>query len=224
MKRPDGWSGVPAAAVAAFIGGILVVAVVAVVHLASTQSHGTAASSQSANSVPSSEKPSRTPHDPSAPAASTKRVTRPAPAPPTHRLSLAVVCNLPTVTTIYICGPDEGDTVEVGGVLFQYYGENNGFANAAPPYWSVIVGVKASTCESLTIRFAVADTLAGPGSVANLQIIRSGAPPVEARAPRGHVGALSAKISGSFVIQANSTDGSQVFADGYAICRTESGT
>lgn len=107
----------------------------------------------------------------------------------------------------------------MGNRLFAYYGENNGFADAQSPNWNLVLQFSANTCTYMKMQLATNDS----SSTAYLQVVQSTLQPVTASAPGGEIGTLTAKLdSGPFELQADSSDGSQVFVNGYAICKTPS--
>lgn len=175
------------------------------------------------SSSPASESPSpSTPPSPTASgtspsdSGSTPAGDSPPTAPSPTKVQLAVLCNASNAHPA-ICGESAGDPVQVGGVLFSYQGENNAFGEFAPPKWGPILQFSPTTCTSLTIRFA------STKATANLQVVQSHSASVTASAT-GKVGTLTAKLDGGpFTLQANNSNGYQVFVDGYATCNTPSG-
>jgi hypothetical protein len=152
----------------------------------------------------------------------------PTTAPPTQKpkpqkVALAALCGAPGANS-YICGGDFGGTVQVGGRLFQFYGENNANAHAEPPYWDLVLDFPANTCTKIVLQFAADERDEKADATANLKLTRTGADPVTVQTPRGTVGTLSATLDGGpFTLGANATDESQVVVNGYAVCTTDSG-
>lgn len=141
-------------------------------------------------------------------------------SPSPVKVSLAQLCDSPGDVNAYICGQSYGGTVQVGSRLFTYYGENNGFASAQPPNWDLVLQFSANTCTYMNMQFATE----GSSSTAYLQVVQTNLQPVTATAPKGTIGTLTAKLDGGpFKLQADSSDGSQVFVNGYAICTSSSG-
>ncbi len=144
--------------------------------------------------------------------------------PPTYKVPLSTLCRLPG-SNDYICGTDYSGTIQVGGELFQYVDQTNGFSGAEPPYWDLLVSDPANTCFSLTIQYASPDQVSNVGQNSSVQLLQVGVPAVQSTTARGTVGTLTADLNGSpFTLEGNSSDGEQVFADGYALCHTVSGT
>lgn len=144
--------------------------------------------------------------------------------PPSYRVPLSTLCNLQG-SNAYICGSDYGGTIQVGGELFEYVGQTDGFSGAEPPYWDLLVSDPANTCHSMTIRYASADQTSNVGLSTSVEVLQVGIPAVESTTPRGTVGTLSLRLTGSpFTLQGDSSDGAQVFANGFAWCYTPSGT
>lgn len=144
--------------------------------------------------------------------------------PQSYELSLGEVCYMQGASA-YICGTDEGHSAEVGDSLFEYYGQSNGFSNTTPPNFDLIVSVPHNTCSHIKIDFAVRNRpSSGPHVIADARIVQANADPVEATTPMGTIGVLEADLNGGpFKLEANSTDASQVLANGTATCSTRSG-
>jgi hypothetical protein len=150
-------------------------------------------------------------------ASSSPSFTGPSPSP--VKISLAQLCDSPGAVNVYICGQSYGGTVQVGSRLFTYYGENNGFASAQPPNWDLVLQFSANTCTYMKMQFATEDS----SSTAYLQVVQTTLRPVTSTAQKGTIGTLTAKLDGGpFELQADSSDGSQVFVNGYAICTSPS--
>jgi hypothetical protein len=169
-----------------------------------------------------SERPS--PLDASRPApsaASSPSFASAAPSP--VRVSLGELCDSPGMENAYICGDSDGGTVQAGSRLFTYYGQSNGNAFAEPPNWSLVLQFGSNTCTDIKLQFST-DSSTDPGTTAYLQIVQVNLPPTTVSAAPGTVGTLTTKLDGgAFELQADSSDGSSVYVNGYAICSSPSG-
>jgi hypothetical protein len=144
-------------------------------------------------------------------------------SPTTSSVALRALCNA-RGAQVYICGLRSDQTIQVGGKLFTYVGETNGYANAKPPNWALVLHFPANTCQRLVIQFARDDRNAAPGSTSNVQLLQSKNPAVTASASRGSVGTLDVELDGGpFDLSANATDGESVKVNGYALCASSSG-
>lgn len=145
-----------------------------------------------------------------------------APATPA-RISIGTLCNAPGADS-YICGTQFGATAQIGNQLFEYHGQSNGFATPHPPYWDSVLSFPATTCTKLTLQFGMDDRTSRIGEVANLRVIQSGAAPVVASATHGTLKTFTVSLNGGpFSVDAQSTNDSQIFFDGYGICTSETG-
>jgi hypothetical protein len=188
-------------------------------HSAAPPPHSTPSTAPVSTNTPTSPSPS-SPNGSESPPPSSPPPSSP---PPTLtspvRIPLGQLCD--TSGQVYICGQNYGGTVQVGNKVFTYHGEDNGFAGTQPPNWDLVLGFPANTCSSLVINFAVSSSRDG---TVNVRVIQTTDAEQKASVSYGHVGRLVAKLDGGpFYLQANSTTGAQVFADGYAICSTDSG-
>lgn len=139
-------------------------------------------------------------------------------APTPVKVTLATLCNAPN-TEVWVCGPSYGATENIGSTLFTYYGATNPNGNASPPYWDLVLQFPATTCTRLVMNFATAS----PNETAYLQLIQSHSQPKTASAYNS-IGTLKANLDGGpFELQGDSSDGSQVVVNGYAICKSPSG-
>ena len=159
--------------------------------------------------------PTTQPHKQSASA-----TTFASPAPSPVRVPLADLCNAPNAEASY-CGTSDEQTVQVGSTLFPYYAQDNPNGNAEPPNWDPVLQFPATTCTRLVLNFA--PTSSFPNITAHLEVVQSHSQPKTASAPSS-IGTLAVKLDGGpFQIQVNSTDGSPVAVNGYAICNSPSG-
>jgi hypothetical protein len=108
--------------------------------------------------------------------------------------------------------------IQVGSRLFEYSGQTDGFASYQPPSWGGILTVTPTNCFELDLTFATDTTGGVAPNVSNAHVIQSSGETV-ASARSGQVGTLKTKLDGGTIqIEANSSDGAQVFANGYALC------
>lgn len=170
---------------------------------------------------PTTASPSNTATDPPAPVDSgTPTATSPAPLPMPSlmRVTLGALCHS-LGAVVGFCSPDYRGTVQVGDQVFRYYAEAN---TAEPPQWSSFLEFPMNTtCTQIVIRFAA--TYQGPLTI-NARVTQTGTAPVTAKTQTGHIGVLDVRLNGGpFNLQWNSGNGTALFADGYALCRTDSG-
>jgi len=137
-------------------------------------------------------------------------------------VSMGVLCN--GATNVYICGSDFGGTINTGDHTFTYVGQNNGFADAAPPDWDDVFDFGTNSCRSMVVQFASEGDATNDGEVDSVRLIQSTLDPQSASTPIGTVGTMRARLDGTpFSLGANATGGQQVFTNGYADCYTASG-
>jgi len=145
------------------------------------------------------------------------------PSPPESvytQVPIATLCNN-SQAAVYICGSSTDKTKNIGDQVFLYVGEGNGNAVVRPPNWGRILEFPSNTCKDLTVDFV---TDATQGEV-TIRVIQTDRPAASATTPYNRPGRLSAKLSGSpFFLQYNSTTGRPAFVNGYATCRSASGT
>ncbi|MGH3631672.1 MAG: hypothetical protein ACRDRL_30075 [Sciscionella sp.] len=171
-------------------------------------------------SIPeANQSPGRHPTSPSSSASNGAN----APTHPSFQVPLAALCNAPGAN-VYICGTSYGGTAQTGDRLFAYTGENNSNADTKPPNYDLVLHFPNNTCTKLVVQFSLDDRTAQAGSAANIRLLQQKNGAVTATAVRGTIGTLTANLDGGpFDLDANATDGSQVFVNGYALCGTSSG-
>lgn len=139
--------------------------------------------------------------------------TAPPPQSTPTQIALTQLCNTPHAH----CLATYSGTIPVGNQTFSYSVHTE--CCPEPPEWDQAVNFPENTCTSIYIQFAVK----GSGT-AYLQLMQGSNPKVS-KSTTGAVGILTAALDGSpFILEADSSDGSWVFLNGYAICITDSGT
>lgn len=137
-----------------------------------------------------------------------------------HRIPVSYLCNAAIET--YICGSDYEKAIQIGNRMFTYVGQGN--SNAVPPYWTLVFGHGKTTCNQIVIQFGMDDNRAKSGAIANIEVIQGSTAAQVAQTSTGHLGKLTASLDGSpFTINAQSTDGTSVVVNGFALCTTASG-
>jgi len=101
---------------------------------------------------------------------------------------------------------------------------HNGCCGTEPPYWGGLIEFdKATSCTSLHLEFAADSDGTDQGESA-AHVVQNQTDEQVATEPNGSVGVLDASLDGSpFLIEANSTNGRTVYANGYARCSTQNG-
>jgi hypothetical protein len=138
------------------------------------------------------------------------------------RVSLALICAEENRLD------DTGDclspgTIQIASNLFTYVTQQNWGVGASPPYWSDPFSLPANTCRQLIVNFGLPNTDA-TDDTSNIEVIQTTLSPEESSTPYGQLGTIIAKLDGGpWNLQANTSDGSTVFENGYAMCFTASG-
>lgn len=114
-------------------------------------------------------------------------------------------------------------TVQIGGNLFEYTVEQNWGMEAQAPSWSSPFSFPKNTCRQLVITFGVSNS-DNSTDTANLEVIQTTLDPEYSSTPYGQLGTFTAGLDGGpWNLQANTTDGSTVYENGYAMCYSPTG-
>jgi hypothetical protein len=132
-----------------------------------------------------------------------------------------VLCHVPGVETTN-CGQG---TVQVGDQVFSYSLDDG---NVQAPWFSA-ADFPATTCTKLVIEFTTNQGMnyetGDTANTAYARVIQTGPVSATASAPYGQLGTLTATLNGSpFQLQFRDLGReANVFADGYAMCSTDTG-
>lgn len=141
------------------------------------------------------------------------------PPPQIFKVSLSTLCNLPDAE-VSICGDDYAHTAQLSTKVFQYVDS----AEATTPYWGNLLTVTLATCQAVVISFAEDVRNGKSGSVDTVELLQTSGTPQSASNSWGSSGTLSAHLlKGPITLQAQSSDGEEVYANGYALCSSPSG-